>query len=697
MPSLLDLQKTAIIDAIKNTQPPNTWRCVVVDETSYKVITNVMEEHHILDEKVSDIKKIEERRTSQPMECLYILTPEEHIVKCLISDFARPKPRYNCAHLLWTSELSDRNRQLILNSPARQFIAGERVLSIGFFPRESHLFTLREPTSFHNLFHPECRSLVSSHLQEISRKIVSVCATLGEYPTIRYFRPPPTQLHEARVLSEVLAKNVQDELDEFAKNHPDFPAPSNRPRGVLFICDRSMDLYAPFLHEFTYQAMAHDLLPIQDGDKVTYKVDITTASGETENKEMALTDDDSVWVANRHQHMKDTIERLMADFQKFLGENKNFVDSQSSTSLYAIRDMMASLPQYQGQKDMYSLHLTMAQECMGKFESMKLPEIALLEQALATGLDENGRIPRDAAATLVRLLDNPAVGTPERLRLITLYLLYKDGLLEGDIQKLMLHSGLRRQDESVFRSLHLLGARVSKPLKDPTPNRNRPQRPNKPMEQDDDEGSDFSRFSTALKQMLEDHVKGTLDPQAFPYLKPELIPTGTGNGADVVSQASLRSAKPTWAKSRLSVVEPRQRIIVFMTGGATYSEARACYEISKASVRDVFLGSTHMITPGQWLNQLSLLQAPRSKLGLPADMPVKEVPKHLLEPDPVPKPKPPPPQQQAPRPAPAAAPRPAAAPAPPVKEMSGLKVHQKPKVPYYEQEGKKKKKKFGVF
>jgi syntaxin-binding protein 1 len=215
----------------------------------------------------------------------------------------------------------------------------------------------------------------------MARKITCVCASLGEYPIVRYYRPPAYITHEARVLSEMLAKNVQDELDAFAKTHPDFPPPANnRPRGVLFIVDRTMDLYAPVLHEFTYQAMAHDLLPIKEGDKITYKVDITTSNDATEEKEMTISDDDTVWVTNRHQHMKDTIERLMADFQKFLGDNKNFVDSQSSTSLYAIRDMMASLPQYQGQKDMYSLHLTMAQECMGQFEKKKLPEVALLEQ-----------------------------------------------------------------------------------------------------------------------------------------------------------------------------------------------------------------------------------------------------------------------------------------------------------------------------
>jgi hypothetical protein len=49
------------------------------------------------------IEKIENRRQPQPIESLYILTPEEHIVRCLISDFARIKPRYSGAHLLWTS------------------------------------------------------------------------------------------------------------------------------------------------------------------------------------------------------------------------------------------------------------------------------------------------------------------------------------------------------------------------------------------------------------------------------------------------------------------------------------------------------------------------------------------------------------------------------------------------------------------
>lgn len=502
-------------------------------------------------------------------------------------------------------------------------------------------------------------------------------------------------MHLARVLSEQLAKTVQDQLDEYAQNHADFPPQSNLPRGVLFVVDRSLDLFAPVLHEFTYQAMAHDLLPIKDGEKVTYKVEIATADNEMEEKEMELGDHDQVWVSNRHKHMKDTIEKLMADFQKFLGDNKNFVDSSSSTSLYAIRDMMATLPQYQGQKDMYSLHLTMAQECMAYFEKKRLPEVALLEQSLSTGFDETGRTPRNAAEALVRLLDDPALNRDDRVRLIMLYMLYKDGLLEGDMQKLILHSKLHRRDENPLRSLALLGARVTKPLKERAPSRSTTKSSTslsrKPSVVEEDEGSDFSRYVTALKTMLEDHVRGTLDPELFPYTKPELVPVGPGGQGEVSQPSSLRSAKPTWARSRISVIEPRQRVIVFMAGGASYSESRACYEVSKTSVRDIFLGSSHMLTPSDWLTQLQNLQQPRMELDMPQDRPKKEIPRYLLEPDPVPKPPPqlkpvpaPPPVQKKP------------SPQPPTKEMGGLKVHQKPQRPYYEEE-KKKKKKFGVF
>lgn len=85
---------------------------------------------------------------------------------------------------------------------------------------------------------------------------------------------------------------VQRNLDEHKRTNPDFPVsihpgatsvdvgshpltnqkPSDppRPRATLIITDRSMDAVAPLIHDFTYQAMCNDLLPIEDGTKYTY-------------------------------------------------------------------------------------------------------------------------------------------------------------------------------------------------------------------------------------------------------------------------------------------------------------------------------------------------------------------------------------------------------------------------------------------
>jgi len=184
------------------------------------------------------------------------------------------------------------------------------------------------------------------------------------------------------VLCAHLARFVQEQIDMYATYHNDFPPPSSRPRGTLYILDRTMDLVAPLVHEFTYQAMIHDLLPIKEEDNVTYRVTINEGESNAETKEVAITEKDKLWLANRHRHMKDTIEKLMGEFQKFLDANPHFASKNASnaTNLNAIKDMMAGLPQFQEMKEAYSLHLTMSQDAMNVFQKRRLPDIASLEQ-----------------------------------------------------------------------------------------------------------------------------------------------------------------------------------------------------------------------------------------------------------------------------------------------------------------------------
>jgi syntaxin-binding protein 1 len=158
-------------------------------------------------------------------------------------------------------------------------------------------------------------------------KIVNICVSLNEFPYIRYYmpsthlplgplkpvaqnRPPPPPEGSSRwrtnlargadarayesvetdFVTKLLAFMVQSGLEEYKKANPDFGVCASaiheihaskytlqkvdpaRPRATLLITDRSMDLQAPFIHEFTYQAMANDLLPIEDGSRYSFVI-----------------------------------------------------------------------------------------------------------------------------------------------------------------------------------------------------------------------------------------------------------------------------------------------------------------------------------------------------------------------------------------------------------------------------------------
>lgn len=639
--SILDIQRSVILDTIRATSGRD-WKVLILDAQSKRLVYNVTREDDILNANITNIEQIEDRRQQlSDTDAIYLLSPLPHIVECLKADLSRK--RYRRAHLIWTSELPRQLGEEIFRSETRaRLILESRTLNVDYFPRESHLITFREPWSFHVLFHQACDSLVKSHLDNLTQKIVSICVSLGEYPLIRFYKPREHERHPADVLCYHLASFVQSALDNFARDERNnFPpqSQSNRPRAVLMITDRSMDLMSPFVHELTYQAMAMDLLPIRDDeDNITYRNIIRRGQPDQEEKDVEISEKDNLWVTHRHMHMKDLLIELSEAFRKFQAKNPQFADTNGQpASINTIKDMLAGLPEFQEGKESFSLHIDMAEKCAKIFAEHKLLDVVSVEQSLAMGLDEDNKKPKNLADQLVRLLDDDSVVHEDRVRLLILYILYKNGILRGDIEKLRCHGELSPMDGEIVYNLLTLGSRIEKQLNDATPT---PPPLFAPRLRDtsNTEELGLSRFEPAMRYMLEELCQGTLDVNVFPPVKPHL---NDPNSQMNVSQSSLRNAgKPTWAQTRSQSNKPRQRIIVFMGGGATYSEARACYEVSRIAGKDIFMATTHMITPKNFLRQLSLLSAPRKQLDLPTDRGAPKLPSWMSEP---------PPQAQQPR------------------------------------------------
>jgi syntaxin-binding protein 1 len=217
------------------------------------------------------------------------------------------------------------------------------------------------------------------------------------------------------------------------------------------------------------------------------------------------------------------------------------------------------------------------------------------------------------------------------------YVVHRDGIFPPDLEKLLAHSQLPTNEGDMIANLEMLGAKVSRQIKDPRP-ATKPLFPPKPPQSKSQEDLSISRWEPSLKEMIEQQVKGTLDQDIFPYTKPQLDANDALDNQMQMSQSSLRSAKPTWARAQRSGGAPRQRMIIFLAGGATYSESRVCYEISQQYNKDVYLSTSHMLTPRLFLKQLSDLSVDRRRLDLPADRAPRRAPAHILN---QPKPAPP--------------------------------------------------------
>ena len=79
----------------------------------------------------------------------------------------------------------------------------------------------------------------------------------------------------------------------------------------------------------------------------------------------------------------------------------------------------------------------------------------------------------------------------------------------------------------------------------------------------------------------------------FPYVKesPASMPPPQTLRAHSSQSTSLRSQKPAWHRAPKPAVENRERLLVFVAGGMTYSEIREAYQLSNALNRDIFIGA----------------------------------------------------------------------------------------------------------
>lgn len=537
-------------------------KVLVLDSHTVSIVSVAYSQSELLQKEVFLVELVDSvsksKESMSHLKAIFFLRPTSENVQLLRRQLA--SPRFGEYHLFFSNILKDTQIHNLADSDEQEVVQQVQEFYADFVAIDPYHFTLNVKSN-HIYMLPAVVDPPSSQwfCDQVVDGIAAVFLALKRRPVIRYQR---TSDIAKRIAQETAKLMYQQESGLF-----DFRRTEVSP--LLLVLDRRDDPVTPLLNQWTYQAMVHELIGIQDN-----KVDLRGVGKiPKDQQEVVLSSEqDAFFKTNMYENFGDigiNIKRLVDEFQQI---------AKSNQSIQTIEDMakfVDNYPEYRKMQGNVSKHVTLVTEMSKIVEERKLMLVSQTEQELACNGSQVA-----AFEAVTNLLNNESISDIDRLRLVMLYALryekespvqlmqlfnklasrspkYKPGL----VQFLLKQAGVDKRTGDLFgnRDLLNIARNMARGLKGVE--------------------NVYTQHQPLLFQTMESIIKGRMRDVDYPFV---------GN--------HFQQSRP-------------QEVVIFIVGGTTYEESRsvALQNASNSGIRFI-LGGSVVLNSKRFLKDLEEAQ-----------------------------------------------------------------------------------------
>ncbi|XP_053617194.1 vacuolar protein sorting-associated protein 45 [Plodia interpunctella] len=520
-------------------------KVILMDKETTSIVSMVFSQSEILQKEVYLFERIDSHSkwdNLKHMKCIAFLRPTSENIALLSRELRYPK--YGVYFIYFSNVVSKADVKTLAECDEQEAVREVQEVFADYLAVDRHLF------SFNIVGCLQGRLWNQAHLHRCASGLLSLLLSLKRRCVVRYEAASEPCARLAERLRDLLRR-------EAVLIDNNIPYNGDQPTPQLLIIDRRDDPVTPLLNQWTYQAMVHELLTINNNRvSLAHVPDV-----HKDFKEVVLSSEqDEFYAKNLYSNFGEigqTMKALMDEFQK---KSKSH---QKVESIADMKNFVESYPLFKKMSGTVTKHVTVVGELSAAVSRHALLDVSELEQELACTSDHAKHLQR-----LRALIANPSVRHSDAAKLVALYALRYEKHAHNALAALSESLRARRCPEPQLRAPALVlehaGAHARQSdlfgLQDAAKITKRLFKGLQGVE------NIYTQHTPLLKDTLEDLIKGKLRENLYPTLGGD----DSGNGR-----------KP-------------QDIIVFIVGGATYEESYCVHQINQAypGVKVVLGGTT---------------------------------------------------------------------------------------------------------